>query len=360
MNYRKYRNCFWALLLVAAILDSAYDVTALQSAAAAHAAAESLRGSLASLRQSARQTQGLFRNFEMAILNSEVDAERTISSNNISETQLFFATGLDFILLLTAALIWFAYDRNRRNQERGLEQAMSGAKKSNADLVRMLSERSSELRNTVHDLKNPLSAIMGFSELIKLDCNDPTSVMEKCDILKRVSDHMIELVNSLVERESHVENQAPRVMNLNAYIEDVCLALTPQSRSKHQQFIFNFATKNMQVLAHPRKIYDLLMNVVGNAIKFSPKNTKIKIRTKVKNGRAFFEVEDEGPGFSADDKLHAFEVFKTLSARPTGHEKSSGLGLSIVREIAEYHGGSVKIEDAPSGHGACVVVELPA
>jgi signal transduction histidine kinase len=71
------------------------------------------------------------------------------------------------------------------------------------------------------------------------------------------------------------------------------------------------------------------------------------------------EIEDEGPGFSAEDKRRAFQEFQTLSAKPTGGEAATGLGLKICRDIVAAHGGSITIRDGENHRGACLVVKLP-
>ena len=359
MKYRKYRRCFWGVLFSFAVLDTVYDITALANSNFAHSAAGSLQHSVGVLRELSTAPKLDVVEFNSWLTRIQSDVDVTVKAGLNSRAHLFLANGLDLALLLAAAITWTFYERKRRKEDAAMAQVVQNAEKGNNNLVKLLSQRSSQLRTTVHDLKNPLSSIMGYSELISLDCNNPVSVSEKCEVMRRISDHTLELVNSLVENEEHRQNMAPRLMNLNAYIEDVCLAFMPQSQKKHQRFVFEFAQKNMQVSAHPRKVYDLLMNLIGNAMKFSPANTRIRIRTKLKNGKAMIEVEDEGPGFSRQDKLHAFELFKTLTAKPTGGEQSTGLGLSIAREIVEFHGGGIRIEDAAIGSGACIVVELP-
>ncbi|MDE2103322.1 MAG: HAMP domain-containing histidine kinase [Patescibacteria group bacterium] len=103
-------------------------------------------------------------------------------------------------------------------------------------------------------------------------------------------------------------------------------------------------------------------NLVNNAIKYSSSETEIQVRLvpHQRNGisHALIQVKDQGPGLTADDMAKAFSPFQTLSARPTGNESSTGLGLSIVREAVEQLGGRTWIESR-HGQGTTVCIDLP-
>lgn len=103
-------------------------------------------------------------------------------------------------------------------------------------------------------------------------------------------------------------------------------------------------------------------NLVNNAIKFSPPGTEIQLRLvpHLRKGipHALIQVKDQGPGLTQDDMAKAFGPFQTLSARPTGGESSTGLGLSIVRDAVERHGGMTWVESR-LGQGTTVCIDMP-
>jgi signal transduction histidine kinase len=100
-------------------------------------------------------------------------------------------------------------------------------------------------------------------------------------------------------------------------------------------------------------------NLISNAIKFSPQNRRVWITVyHAEDDRPAFSVRDEGPGLTEMDKLRIFGRFQKLSARPTGDENSSGLGLSIVKRLVELHHGDVEVE-SESGDGATFTVRFP-
>jgi len=104
-------------------------------------------------------------------------------------------------------------------------------------------------------------------------------------------------------------------------------------------------------------ITQVIGNYIGNAIKFSPSNTKIIIATEDQGGNIRFSVCDEGPGISEDDQK-LFKEFQTLSAKPTGGEKSTGLGLAITQKLIHLHSGHVGVQSR-LGQGATFFFTLP-
>jgi signal transduction histidine kinase len=95
----------------------------------------------------------------------------------------------------------------------------------------------------------------------------------------------------------------------------------------------------------------IIDNILSNAIKFSPADKEIFIELMRRGDRIIIKVKDQGPGFTDRDKEKLFGKFAKLSARPTGGEHSTGLGLSIVKKLVEILGGSISVE-SEAGHGA--------
>jgi two-component system sensor histidine kinase/response regulator len=112
------------------------------------------------------------------------------------------------------------------------------------------------------------------------------------------------------------------------------------------------------VTGDPGAIEQVLENVVSNAVKFSPAGTTVLVSVQPDGGTGVVDVEDQGPGISSADRERLFAKFSRLSARPTGGESSTGLGLSIVKTLTEAMGGEVSLE-SPPGRGARFRVRLP-
>lgn len=105
-------------------------------------------------------------------------------------------------------------------------------------------------------------------------------------------------------------------------------------------------------------ITQVIGNFIGNAIKFSPSDTTVIVATENQGDHIRFSVCDEGPGISEEDQKLLFKEFQTLSAKPTGGEKSTGLGLAITQKLIHLHGGKVGVESR-LGDGATFFFKLP-
>jgi signal transduction histidine kinase len=103
----------------------------------------------------------------------------------------------------------------------------------------------------------------------------------------------------------------------------------------------------------------VLLNLLGNAIKYSPFFSKIAVEARREEGRALVDVKDAGPGLTEEDKRRMFGRFQRLSAKPTGGEAATGLGLSIARQLAEAMGGTLSAASEGPGKGACFTLSMP-
>src|SRR5262249_50560233 len=154
-------------------------------------------------------------------------------------------------------------------------------------------------------------------------------------------------------------------MKLNlASAELVALAFSvveshrPRATSKEQKLQFVAAPAPVAVVVDAGVMVQVIENLVSNAVKYSPAGKNIFVRLRGEQNAARLEVQDEGPGLSAEDQKKLFGKFARLSAKPTGGEHSTGLGLSIVKKMVEAMNGRVWCE-SQLGHGATFIVALP-
>jgi len=110
--------------------------------------------------------------------------------------------------------------------------------------------------------------------------------------------------------------------------------------------------------ADPAALRQVLLNLLDNAAKYGPREQTIAVGLALLDGHARIWVEDEGPGIPPGDRMRVWEPFVRLPREVNSHVAGSGVGLALVRELVQLHGGSARIEATPSG-GTCIVVELP-
>jgi two-component system sensor histidine kinase/response regulator len=230
-------------------------------------------------------------------------------------------------------------------------------------LREMNNEKNEFMGIVAHDLRSPLGTIEGFSDLI---LDDPQMAREEqADFTRRIRDtaaRMSEMVQKLldanaIERGEVHLNLAP--IELSSALTAVVEAYRPRAAAKRQTIELQNETTPITVVADQNLIVQVLENLVSNAVKYSPPEKNIQVRLKKLPDVIRCEVQDEGPGLSAEDQKKLFGKFARLSAKPTGGEHATGLGLSIVKRLVEAMNGQVWCESAP-GEGAKFVVQLPA
>ena len=111
-------------------------------------------------------------------------------------------------------------------------------------------------------------------------------------------------------------------------------------------------------MADPHRLRQVIDNLISNAIKFSPPGSTVQVSAQRMPSGWRINVQDEGPGVTPSDRERLFQDFARLSARPTGGEKSTGLGLAITRRVVEAHNGQIGVDSEP-GHGANFWFTLP-
>jgi two-component system, sensor histidine kinase and response regulator len=229
------------------------------------------------------------------------------------------------------------------------------------ELRRLNDEKNEFMGIAAHDLRNPLSAVKGYVELMR---DEPDlAPRERADLLDRIhlaTQRMVDMVRNLldanrIERGEFELNLA--LTELTALVRSVVESQRPRAMAKQQNLILETDAPPLHGLVDPGLMVQVLENLVSNAVKYSPPGKNIQVRLKRELDGVRCEVQDEGPGLNAEDQKKLFGKFARLSAKPTGGEGSTGLGLSIVKRMVEAMHGKVWCESEP-GQGAMFVVSL--
>ena len=239
--------------------------------------------------------------------------------------------------------------------------------KQQANRLALLNEQKNKfLGIAAHDLRNPLASIRGFSELILGDASRPLSRHQKefLGFIRTLSNEMLQLVNDLLDVsviESGKVDLNPKTGSLSRLVGE-WVRINRMVATKKKITIHQDLARLPEFRFDPGRIAQVVDNLLSNAIKFSNPGSKVyvslRLRDALNSSAATLSVRDEGPGISGEDLAKMFGEFQKLSARPTGGEKSIGLGLSIVKKIVEAHNGSITVESTP-GSGATFHVTLP-
>lgn len=217
------------------------------------------------------------------------------------------------------------------------------------------------LNTTAHDLKNPLSIMPLLADMIMHHKNDPKAIDDIALQIKDAGRRMAGVINDLLET---AREEAGRVelrlqkLDLVALVQGVVNTNSALAKNKKQKLHLEIK-RECDVYADPRRLTEIVDNLINNAIKYSPFGKNIFISIDSAGEFAVFEVRDEGPGLTRDDIKNLYRGFTSLSAVPTGGENSTGLGLSIVKNLVSAHHGKISATSDGPGKGATFRVELP-
>lgn len=242
-----------------------------------------------------------------------------------------------------------------------LAKALEEVKELNVSLNELNKEKNEFMAIAVHDLKNPLQNILSTARILKRSKDLSENEMSEftSNIISQTG-RMFNLIKKLLDH--NAIEQGNITINITEFgIDDICSEVInnfkEEAARKNLNIIYSEMTGNSLVKSDKDILYEILQNLISNAIKFSPAGKNIFLRTFVSSNSAKIEISDEGPGFTDDDKLKIFTKYSRLSAKPTGDEHSTGLGLSIVKRLCELIGTEISLEST-SGKGAKFTITL--
>ncbi len=218
------------------------------------------------------------------------------------------------------------------------------------------------IRMAAHDLKNPLGRILGFGQLLEMATEDEvapsqrgyiTSIMEAGYQMNQI----ISDVLNLEQLRSRLGNRTPH--NMAEVIENVVTQQKPEATRKGQTLTTSIAPNLPPVLADANLLWQVVTNLVSNAIKYTPEGGHLEVRLDYSDGMLRLEVEDNGYGIPEKAQEKLFTEFYRVKTAATRHISGTGLGLSLVKSVVEAYGGRVWVKSA-EGVGSTFFVELPA
>jgi signal transduction histidine kinase len=208
-----------------------------------------------------------------------------------------------------------------------------------------------------HDLRNPISTINMISELINPEMASE-EVQDLTNITKSLSKNCFDLIDQLLHADLNEEQQMMKSkFDLNNLLSQCVRLLNFKAKEKQQQIIFSNRNECM-LFADADKLTRVITNLVMNAIKFSPEESIINIKTFLKGRNAIIAIIDQGIGIPLGLQNKVFDPFTSAKRPGTKGETTFGLGLYISKRIVEAHGGIIWFNSMP-GKGTAFYVQLP-
>jgi len=232
----------------------------------------------------------------------------------------------------------------------------------NEELRRLNEIKNAFLGMAAHDLRSPIGYIQTVTHLL-MGSTIELSAAERKKLLQdanRQTDHMLTLLDELLDVtqiEAGKLELALEPVDLGSFLGDAIDRHGKMATPKGSTVLLKEIPAGTAA-ADPHRLRQVIDNLISNAIKFSPPGSTVRVSAQRMPSGWRINVQDEGPGVTPSDRGRLFQDFARLSARPTGGEKSTGLGLAITRRVVEAHNGQIGVDSEP-GHGANFWFTLP-
>jgi two-component system cell cycle sensor histidine kinase PleC len=246
-----------------------------------------------------------------------------------------------------------------------LERARDEALRKRFEAETANASKTSFLANMSHELRTPLNAILGFSEIIQKECFGPAGsarYVEYATDIHSSGAHLLSLINDLLDVakiEAGKMDIEPHQLDVRRTFDGVLKIIGARARERQQQLVIRIDPETPVLIADERALKQILLNLVSNAVKFTPEGGRIIVAaSRSPQGDFQIMVEDNGPGIARDKLERVFMPFNQVNNRYDRQGGGTGLGLTLVRGLAELHGGFAWIE-SEAGKGCRAYVVLP-
>ncbi len=235
--------------------------------------------------------------------------------------------------------------------------------KKNVELERLNELKNRFLGIAAHDLRNPAGAIMGFSDILKSELSETLGAdnLEILEMIHSQSQYMLEIINNFLDFAAIESGR----MNVHLEPADLCVILKEcvalyesLAAKKKIQMDYMCDLRTAEVPVDAQKIKQVVNNLLSNALKFSHPSSVVTLRLEDRGQELAISVSDQGQGIPQEEQEKLFKPFTQTSVRSTEGEKSTGLGLSIVKKIVEAHKGRIEVE-SQVGTGTTFLIVLP-
>lgn len=218
-----------------------------------------------------------------------------------------------------------------------------------------------ELIATVsHDLKQPLSVMNGYIELLMMQQAVAPQGMHSVQMIRRSVQNMRQLIDDLLDLakiESGVRLELKPVQ-IHAVVSDCVDSLRPAAQNKSMTIEVETNDSLPCVVGDYSRLRQILLNLIGNAVKYTPPEGQVKVRAEVRGSTLRVLIQDNGLGISPEDQMHIFDRFYRVRRPETDSIEGTGLGLAIVKSLVEAHKGQIGV-DSRLGEGSTFYVSLP-
>jgi signal transduction histidine kinase len=266
------------------------------------------------------------------------------------------------------------YAIERRRDREALRQAHDELEKRVEERTLALEQANQELQDAdrrkdeflamlAHELRNPLAPIVLALHVMELRADDKEAVAGARDLVMRQVRHMTRLVDDLLDVSRITRGVIllrKEILDLGVVLARVVETVRPLADSRRQILDVSAPPKPIGLQGDPARLEQILLNLLNNAVKFTPEEGQIRIASRLEGSEAVVQVRDTGIGIEPDMLPRVFDLFTQADRSLDRPQGGMGIGLTLVRRLAELHGGTVHASSGGPGQGSTFEVRLPA
>lgn len=214
-----------------------------------------------------------------------------------------------------------------------------------------------------HELRNPLASVRNVIEIMRLDASDQAALSWGRDVIERQIGHLVRLVDDLLDVSRITEGKLKLQMQpieLATVVAEAVETCRPQIERHGHALSLALGAEPVWVRGDTVRLTQVVTNLLNNAAKFQDRGGQITLSLRREGGQALLSVKDHGRGIPAELQSTVFEMFTQAVGEGEQPEAGLGLGLSVVKQLVELHGGSVEVVSEGCGRGSEFIVRLPA
>jgi len=244
-------------------------------------------------------------------------------------------------------------EREKLAEEQAARAAAEAANRSKDEFLAMVS----------HELRSPLSAILSYAQTLRVGPRDTDAINRVVTVIERNTKAQIQIIEDLLDS-ARITTGKLRIelapIDLVPVLEAALETVRPAASAKGVTLVLNCERKPIEALADPARLQQIVWNLLTNAIKFTPEGGRVSLAMNRDAGQIRIIVSDTGQGIEPDFLPFVFQRFSQTDASSARRFGGLGLGLSLVKELVELHGGTISAKSEGVGRGATFTVSFPA
>jgi signal transduction histidine kinase/CheY-like chemotaxis protein len=258
-------------------------------------------------------------------------------------------------------------ERKRAEIERERLYEQERAARAEAERMRAVAEAANRSKDEFltmvsHELRSPLNIVLGYTRLMRSSPGDGEFVAQAAAIIERNAKAQLQIVEDLLDSARVITGRLrleAQPTNLTPTVEAALAAIRPAAESKGVELIAHLGPQPEMVLGDADRLQQIVWNLLSNGVKFTPEGGRVELRMEGDAERIRVIVSDNGEGIEPEFLPYVFDRFRQADTSVTRRFGGLGLGLSLVKQLTELHGGTISAASEGSGRGATFVVTLP-